>query len=384
MPNAGQADYLTRNLFGRGASADAQTQNADNQSAAQKKIATDAAVDAKVEELKKAVTSLLALIGTRDAKTGGAVTTAAQPMEATMRRLRNLIAEADVAVDNRNEMDKASDAAAVPTDKAGLIKQCQLLMSEIEKLEGAEHDPETVEALKNAQAAIDQAAKAPDEEKKSDDFDANQQLLRDREKLAPGTVGSEVHADGITYAVDANGMCTFKIEGGHWVPVTPPIKAESPEFQGGTGEVKPAPAAGKRTCPTTPQEVAKATRALATANGIAISPTGMAIITPGQEIKLADNAKYIVALGDTLWGIASCKFKGTEPPVGNAPAPTAPAPQLTPKAQTPAPAAPAPTKPVPQLTPKGEYIKVGNPTTQESVKYADDQTLARIVSFGRK
>lgn len=166
MPNAGQADYLTRNLFGRGASADAQTQNTANQSVAQKKIATDTAVDAKVEELKKAVTSLLALIGTRDAKTGGAVTTG--PMEETMRRLRNLIAEADAprtaAQDAQNDVDTSTGSAAITpaSDKTALIQQCQAIIAEIKKLEGDDHDPETVEALKNAQAAIDQAAKTPD------------------------------------------------------------------------------------------------------------------------------------------------------------------------------------------------------------------------------
>ena len=61
----------------------------------------------------------------------------------------------------------------------------------------------------------------------------------------------------------------------------------------------------------------------------------------------------------------------------------------TPAPTTP-PAAPA-TPPVPpKLTPKeyakpaGNYYKVDKPTTQESVSFADDQTLARIVSLSRR
>jgi len=364
MPNAEQADYLTRNLFGRGASADAQTQNTANQSAAQKKIQTDAAVDAKVEELKKAVTSLLALIGTRDAKTGGAVTTG--PMEETMRRLRNLIAEAEAPIQARPSVTPlpaptatagtppppATGSAAPASDKAGLIQQCQAIMSEIEKLEGADHDPETVEALKNAQAAIDQAAKTPDEPKPADDT-----------KVHPG---DQEDAD-TGAAIRQNAQAAREKEIGD--------NQDREDQEGGQVTVPPAVSGDPA------QDVY--------GNHIPISSTQTVTPAPanqsfGQAFRAARNAQMKKdpknpGGGRFTWdGKPGVTFT-TELDTEKAPkAPTVPAPAA------PAAPAPAPTKPVPQLTPKGEYIKVGNPTTQESVKYADDQTLARIVSFGRK
>ena len=352
MPNAEQADYLTRNLFGRGASADAQTQNTANQSAAQKKIATDAAVDAKVEELKKAVTSLLALIGTRDAKTGGAVTTADQPMEETMRRLRNLIAEADVAVDDRNQMDKASDAAAAPTDKAGLIQQCQLLMSEIEKLEGADHDPETVEALKNAQAAIDQAAKTPDEVKPGADASA----------AAGGDAAKNPNGTNADTAIPSGPQTVSGQEGD---------KAKNPAVNGDTATSIPGgQAAGGTAVPTpAPQGFGQAFRAARNLQ-IKKDPTN-----PGGGIFTWNGKQYTTQQKDD---------GGVTPPV----APVAPK-ELQPSQLG------RPELPKKEL---GNYTNVPYPPTprpmpnikrlpgdlKETVSYEDDQSLARIVSLSRR
>ena len=348
MPNAEQADYLTRNLFGRGASADAQTQNAANQTAAQTKIATDAAVDAKVEELKKAVTSLLALIGTRDAKTGGAVTTG--PMEETMRRLRNLIAEAEAPIQARPSVTplpaptatagtpppatgSAAPAATPASDKAGLIQQCQAIMSEIEKLEGADHDPETVEALKNAQAAIDQAAKTPDEAK-------------------PSAATDTVNPDEIEKAKEV-------------------AQAEKEKQIGANQDAEDA-AGGQSTVATTPPAPQGFGQAFRAARNLQMKKDPK---NPGGGIFTWNGKQYTTQQKDDA---------GVTPP------PAAPTP----------PVAPTPPKELDRMSlgkPPSDFTNVPYPATprpmnvkplpgriQETVNYEDDQTLARIVSLSRR
>ena len=59
---------------------------------------------------------------------------------------------------------------------------------------------------------------------------ANMALVQHREQLAPGSVASETGKDGVTYAVDAKGMRTFKIENGKWVAMNPPVPTEQPEL----------------------------------------------------------------------------------------------------------------------------------------------------------
>ena len=59
---------------------------------------------------------------------------------------------------------------------------------------------------------------------------ANMALVQHREQLAPGSVASETGKDGVTYAVDAKGMRTFKIENGKWVAMNPPTPTEQPEL----------------------------------------------------------------------------------------------------------------------------------------------------------
>ena len=368
MPNAEQADYLTRNLFGRGASADAQTQNTANQSAAQKKIATDAAVDAKVEELKKAVTSLLALIGTRDAKTGGAVTTADQPMEETMRRLRKLIAEADAPTATAGTPPPPATGSAAPaatpaSDKAGLIQQCQAIMSEIEKLEGADHDPETVEALKNAQAAIDQAAKTPDEPKPADDT-----------KVHPG---DQEDAD-TRAAIRQNAQAAREKEIGD--------NQDREDQEGGQVTVPPAVSGDPA------QDVY--------GNHIPISSTQT--VTPanqsfGQAFRAARNLQMKKDPKNPGGGIFTWNGKQyttqQKDDAGVTPPPATPA--------TPAPATPptsqggnsysVPKKELSDFTnvpypptPRPMNVKPLPGRIQETVSYEDDQTLARIVSLSRK
>lgn len=61
---------------------------------------------------------------------------------------------------------------------------------------------------------------------------ANLALVQNREQLAPGSVASEQGKDGVTYAVDAKGMRTFKIENNKWVAMNPPTPTEQPELAG--------------------------------------------------------------------------------------------------------------------------------------------------------
>jgi hypothetical protein len=59
---------------------------------------------------------------------------------------------------------------------------------------------------------------------------ANMALVQNRESLAPGSVASEQGKDGVTYAVDAKGMRTHKIESNKWVAMNPPTPTEQPEL----------------------------------------------------------------------------------------------------------------------------------------------------------
>ena len=68
----------------------------------------------------------------------------------------------------------------------------------------------------------------------------NLALVQNREQLAPGSVASEQGKDGVTYAVDAKGMRTFKIENNKWVAMNPPTPTEQPELMAAPD---PAPAA---------------------------------------------------------------------------------------------------------------------------------------------
>ena len=242
--------------------------------------------------------------------------------------------------------------------------------------------------MRVAQAAIDQANKEPEadpanpndmdgvDKAAADNSEANQKLLRDRETLAPGTVGSEVHDDGGTYAVDANGMCTFKIENGKWVPVNPPIPAVTPELQGGTGEVKPVqnPAQDKY------------------GNHIPI-PSDQTVTPPAPINR--DAMPFGQAFADARakgektfpWKGKeySTKREGEDPAFDDALKKLKPA--TTPKPATP-PAA-TPTKPSqyqyltnkPKDVPPEDRARLG---LKETVSYADDQTLARIVSLSRR
>lgn len=73
---------------------------------------------------------------------------------------------------------------------------------------------------------------------------ANMALVQHREQLAPGSVASETGKDGVTYAVDAKGMRTFKIENGKWIAMNPPVPTEQPELMGApeqAASVTPAP-----------------------------------------------------------------------------------------------------------------------------------------------
>jgi LysM repeat protein len=60
----------------------------------------------------------------------------------------------------------------------------------------------------------------------------NMALVQNRESLAPGSVASEQGKDGVTYAVDAKGMRTHKIENNKWVAMNPPTPTEQPELMG--------------------------------------------------------------------------------------------------------------------------------------------------------
>ena len=371
MPNAEQADYLTRNLFGRGASADAATQNTANQSASQKQKAHDDLVDSKVAALKVVADKLLSMIGSRDSTTGAGVVPANLPLAESMRRFARMLVEADEITAKKVTLPADGSTPNVVTqngvtqnapidNKAELIKQIQALMTEIN---GLEENPEAdvIEALKTAQSALDQAAKTTDGEAAT---------------TAP---------DGTAAAVATS------------VPAVPPAEVRPLAAAQAADAANPTDArlaAGTQTAPSSPGTVP------APAAPTADSATKVSAPAEPYTVKPGDNLTRIAKqMGVTLQDLlnANPQFQANGRNINliypgekvNPPAATSPA----------APAAPTPPSPpkelgnytakkVPQYMtnppkdiPQADRARLG---IKEAVSYADDQTLARIVSLSRR
>ena len=123
---------------------------------------------------------------------------------------------------------------------------------------------------------------------------ANMALVQHREQLAPGSVASETGSDGVTYAVDAKGMRTYKIENGKWVAMPTPTPTENPELGGAPAEPEQAASVTAR---PDPAKVAKFKELLAKA-GVSAAPAAAqspyALQAGGAKLKANESTNYFL------------------------------------------------------------------------------------------
>jgi len=161
MPQAGEADFLTRNVLGRQASKDITQQNKNNTIQAKSGAQVDQNNIANVAKLKDLVAKLSATSAPKAAAptaTPGTPPASAQPapagtMTAESTDLRSALAKM-LKEDFNIDMAEAGD------DKQALIKQIQDLMAQING-DNENPEPEVAQALQDAQTAIDTANAAP-------------------------------------------------------------------------------------------------------------------------------------------------------------------------------------------------------------------------------
>jgi len=341
MPQAGEADFLTRNVFGRQASKDITQQNKANTLSATSGAQVDQNNIANVAKLKDLVAKLSATSAPKAAAPAAAEPAPAGTMSAESNDLRSALAK-------MLKEDFNIDMAEAGEDKQALIKQIQDLMAQING-DNENPEPEVAQALQDAQTAIDTANASQAEKEK--EIGANQ----DQEDA---DMGAAMTANAQAATQTANGV---NAQGNN---VTMP-NGTNPE----TGT------------PTAP--VAQAGQA---------APANQ---TFGQAFKAAraSGAKEFDYKGKKY----STAQKGENPALDAAmakqKAPTAPTPPTAPAAPTaPAqsgqatPAAPGQSGQPPVMDPNkpGFDFKKASAAAnakKESVGYNEDQTLARIINL---
>jgi hypothetical protein len=160
MPQAGEADFLTRNVFGRQASKDIAQQNTANTISATSGAQVDQNNIANVAKLKDLVAKLTALSAPAPAAQSSQAPAAAPAgtMSAESNDLRSALAK-------MLKEDFNIDMAEAGEDKQALIKQIQDLIAQING-DNENPEPEVAQALQDAQAAIDAANTAQAEKEK--------------------------------------------------------------------------------------------------------------------------------------------------------------------------------------------------------------------------
>jgi len=164
MPQAGEADFLTRNVFGRQASKDITQQNKNNTIQATSGAQVDQNNIANVAKLKDLVAKLSATSAPKAAAPAATEPAPAGTMSAESSDLRSALAK-------MLKEDFNIDMAEAGEDKQALIKQIQDLMAQING-DNENPEPEVAQALQDAQTAIDTASAAQTEKEK--EIGANQ------------------------------------------------------------------------------------------------------------------------------------------------------------------------------------------------------------------
>ena len=168
MPQAGEADFLTRNVFGRQASKDITQQNKNNTIQATSGAQVDQNNIANVAKLKDLVAKLSATSAPKAAAPAATEPAPAGTMSAESSDLRSALAK-------MLKEDFNIDMAEAGEDKQALIKQIQDLMAQING-DNENPEPEVAQALQDAQTAIDtaSAAQTEKEKEKEKEISANQ------------------------------------------------------------------------------------------------------------------------------------------------------------------------------------------------------------------
>lgn len=168
MPKSTGADFLTRNLFGRQASADTAKQQGVNDLSNAGSARADAAVAADMAKLTDLVGKLKALSAT-PAPAQGAKPTAATPAVPGV-KAGGQVVDTRGGIGGVDEMEESTtyflnklrmleaDAPAAGGDKASIIKQIQDIMADI-NAQNETPPQDVIKALSDAQAAIDTANK---------------------------------------------------------------------------------------------------------------------------------------------------------------------------------------------------------------------------------
>jgi hypothetical protein len=193
MPQAGEADFLTRNVFGRQASKDITQQNKANTLSATSGAQVDQNNIANVAKLKDLVAKLSATSAPKAAAPVAAEPAPAGTMSAESSDLRSALAKM-LKEDFNIDMAEASE------DKQALIKQIQDLMAQINS-DNENPEPEVAQALQDAQTAIDTASAAQTEKEK--EIGANQDQ-EDADMGAAMTANAQV-ATQTANGIDAQG-----------------------------------------------------------------------------------------------------------------------------------------------------------------------------------
>ena len=168
MPKSTGADFLTRNLFGRQASADTAKQQGVNDLSNAGNAKADAAVAADMAKLTDLVGKLKALSAT-PAPAQGAKPAAATPAVPGV-KAGGQVVDTRGGIGGVDEMEESTtyflnklrmleaDAPAAGGDKASIIKQIQDIMADI-NAQNENPPQDVIKALSDAQAAIDTANK---------------------------------------------------------------------------------------------------------------------------------------------------------------------------------------------------------------------------------
>jgi len=203
MPQAGEADFLTRNVFGRQASKDITQQNKTNTIQSTSGAQVDQNNIANVAKLKDLVAKLSATSAPKAAAPAAAVSAPAGTMSAESSDLRSALAK-------MLKEDFNIDMAEAGEDKQALIKQIQDLMAQINS-DNENPEPEVAQALQDAQTAIDTASAAQTEKEKeiganqdAEDLAMGQAMTQNAAQQAAIDSGAQDDVTGVDAAVAAN------------------------------------------------------------------------------------------------------------------------------------------------------------------------------------
>jgi hypothetical protein len=217
MPQAGEADFLTRNVFGRQASKDITQQNKNNTIQATSGAQVDQNNIANVAKLKDLVAKLSATSAPKAAAPAATEPAPAGTMSAESSDLRSALAK-------MLKEDFNIDMAEAGEDKQALIKQIQDLMAQINS-DNENPEPEVAQALQDAQTAIDTASAAQTEKEKEiganqdqEDADMGAAMTANAAQQAAIASGAQDDATGVDAAVAANAAAPATAQAGQAAP----------------------------------------------------------------------------------------------------------------------------------------------------------------------